>query len=108
MINYDPFERPDNLSKEDKEILLKIFNDALVNPLAQLKKRDGSPLGKILVMGTGGSEAGTISNFEEMFYNPEFYNIINYQKPNNLDYYKSFQDRITPEDFDNIKHPFKS
>jgi len=67
------------MTAERREILARAFESARINPLAQLKDKDGNPIGKIIMVGTRGDDSD-LRGLQEMFYTPEAYNLKLYDK----------------------------
>lgn len=72
----DP-ESAELMSPETRKALLKMFEDAMIDPLAQLKDKDGNSIGKVLIFGTMSEDTHDLETFKDMFYNPLGYELIN-------------------------------
>lgn len=71
----DP-QDPSLLSAEQRARLTKMFEDAIAPQHPPIKDKDGNTIGTVIVFGTGNPDSEDLKGLQDMFMNPENYNII--------------------------------
>ena len=70
----DP-ESTELMSEETKAALIRMLEDARVNPMAQVTDKNGNRIGKVFVFGTAGDDSQDFKALHDMFINPKNYKI---------------------------------